>query len=106
MTDRKPEPTFSEHAQRINEACQDVAVAIANHPAILRTIKALTEFTEQIAAIFQPDHTAWARRDDETLNEWSDRLQRDNHFDNPEARWAYQRQVWSRVVHWAMFWRR
>lgn len=40
----------------------------------------------------------WERRDYEGLIEWGDRLQEGGWLDTPEARVAYQREVWRAVA--------
>jgi hypothetical protein len=49
MTDQKPEPTFSEHVERINQAGRDIGLAFANSKPVLETLKAITRLTEALA---------------------------------------------------------
>lgn len=45
----EPEPTLSEHVERINQAAINVALAFANSKPVLDALKAITHLAETIA---------------------------------------------------------
>lgn len=74
-------------SQSLAEWADYVVSAFSNSLELLKEVR-------RILSMFD----SWERRDDEGLIEWGDRLQEGGWLDTPEARVAYQREVWGAVA--------